>query len=96
MFLIRKSKIHTMKRTMDFMKNTHMTSAIMVRKIPIAECFYKENHNIRLTEGPYWPFLSPMGMKGGQNPDEPTARRRFPRRQDADQPGGSRGSGHIQ
>ena len=85
-----------MKRTMDFMKNTHMTSAIMVRNIPIAECFYKENHNIRLTEGPYWPFLSPMGMKGGQNPDEPTARRRSPRRQDADPPGGSRGSGHIQ
>ena len=34
-----------MMRTIDFMNNTHSTRPIMVRMIPIAECFYKERNN---------------------------------------------------
>ena len=29
----------------------------MVRMISIAECFYKENHNMAFKDGPIWPYF---------------------------------------
>ena len=46
-----------MMRTIDFMKNTHSTRPIMVRIIPIAECFYKENHNPPFKDSPFWLYF---------------------------------------
>ena len=46
-----------MMRTIDFMKNTHSTRPIMVRMIPIAECFYKEKHNMPFKDSPFWPYF---------------------------------------
>ena len=46
-----------MMRTIDFMKNTHSTRPIMVRMIPIAECFCKENHNPPFKDSPFWSYF---------------------------------------
>lgn len=45
-----------MMLTIDFMKNTHSTRPIMVRMIPIAECFYKERDNPPFEDSPIWPY----------------------------------------
>lgn len=46
-----------MMRTIDFMKNTHSTRPIMVKMIPIAECFYKERNNPLFKDSSSWPYF---------------------------------------